>query len=49
MIVRLQQFRRQALHATRLVLQHPGRGESCEWSADMPQDMFELLEDLRTL
>jgi len=49
MIVRLQQFRRQALHAARLVLQHPGSGESCEWSADMPQDMFGLLEDLRTL
>lgn len=49
MIVRLQKFRRQALHAARLVLQHPGRGESCEWSIDMPQDMSGLLEDLRTL
>ncbi len=49
MIVRLQKFRRQALHAARLVLQHPGRGESSEWSVDMPQDMSGLLEDLRTL
>jgi 23S rRNA pseudouridine1911/1915/1917 synthase len=40
-------FRRQALHAARLGLKHPGSGEWMEWTADMPEDMQVLLAALR--
>lgn len=40
-------FRRQALHARRLTLIHPVRGEEMAWEAPMPADMAELLERLR--
>jgi 23S rRNA pseudouridine1911/1915/1917 synthase len=43
----LQSFKRQALHAYRLGLQHPATGEAMEWQMDMPQDMQALLECLR--
>jgi len=43
----LRGFRRQALHAWRLALEHPTRGELMEWSADLPQDMRQLLTVLR--
>lgn len=43
----LQSFKRQALHAYRLGLQHPATGEPMEWQADIPQDMQALLECLR--
>lgn len=43
----LQQFKRQALHAKRLQLIHPSTGKSIEWSADLPEDMQHLLEQLR--
>ena len=39
-------FNRQALHASRLILKHPGTGETCEWFAAPPQDMCELMEAL---
>ncbi len=37
-------FPRQALHARRLGLVHPVSGETCEWSASLPQDMNDLLQ-----
>jgi len=43
----LRGFRRQALHAWRLAVEHPTRGEPMEWSADLPQDMRQLLTALR--
>ncbi len=43
----LRQFRRQALHAEKLGLEHPLSKEWCEWRVDLPQDMQKLLEALR--
>jgi len=43
----LRKFRRQALHARRLGLNHPATGEWVEWEVPVPQDMAELLEVLR--
>lgn len=43
----LRGFRRQALHAARLELIHPGTGEAVSWSAEIPSDYSELLEALR--
>ncbi len=43
----LRGFRRQALHAEKLGLEHPTTGEWCEWRVDMPQDFQCLLEALR--
>lgn len=46
-------FQRQALHATRLSLIHPGSGERLQWQAELPADMVELLavlaEDARII
>ena len=42
----LQGFRRQALHAEALGLQHPSTGEWLEWQATVPADMAALLEIL---
>jgi len=39
----LRRFKRQALHARKLGLQHPASGEWMEWSVEPPQDMRELL------
>ena len=39
----IQQFRRQALHAGRLALTHPGSGERLEWRAEIPADLAALL------
>ena len=36
-------FKRQALHATRLELQHPGSGALVSWEAGMPADLAELM------
>ncbi len=36
-------FPRQALHAERLALIHPGSGEPCEWHAPLPDDLAALL------
>ncbi len=44
----LRKFRRQALHARRLGLNHPATGEWVEWEVPVPQDMMDLLEILRT-
>jgi 23S rRNA pseudouridine1911/1915/1917 synthase len=40
-------FPRQALHATRLALQHPVSGERVEWHAPLPQDFEQLLQRIR--
>lgn len=43
----LQGFRRQALHARRLVLPHPLTGQSMEWQAPAPADLRGLIAALR--
>jgi len=45
----LQDFPRQALHAQRIELVHPGSGEKLEFSAPLPADFVGLLESLREL
>ena len=42
-------FGRQALHARQLGLIHPETGEPMRWTAQVPADMAQLLEDLRLL
>lgn len=44
--VRLREFNRPALHATKLGLKHPISNEYCEWEQEMPEDMIKLLEAL---
>ncbi|MDX1497288.1 MAG: 23S rRNA pseudouridine(1911/1915/1917) synthase RluD, partial [Salinisphaeraceae bacterium] len=44
----LQGFKRQALHARRLGLLHPGHGEAMQWDAPLPDDMQSLLDALQT-
>jgi 23S rRNA pseudouridine1911/1915/1917 synthase len=41
-------FQRQALHAARLSLRHPGDGTDLQWQSPMPADMALLLDALRT-
>ncbi len=43
----VQGFPRQALHATRLGLQHPETGEAMAWEVPVPADMAGLLASLR--
>ena len=40
----LRNFKRQALHAAKLGLDHPETGEYCEWEQAMPDDMQHLIE-----
>jgi len=40
-------FPRQALHATRLALEHPTTGEMMEWHVPLPEDMQQLLKQIR--
>ena len=42
----LRSFKRQALHAAKLGLQHPVTDEYCEWEQPLPEDMTRLLEAL---
>lgn len=42
----LRAFRRQALHARRLTLDHPTRGEHMEWQAPLPPDLAYLVDVL---
>ena len=44
----LRGFRRQALHAARLELVHPGSGETVHFEAPVPEDLAALLAVLRT-
>ena len=43
----LRGFRRQALHACRLELEHPVTGRALSWEVPMPEDFASLLEVLR--
>ena len=43
----LRDFKRQALHATTLGLEHPETGDYCELSSPLPEDFASLLEALR--
>jgi len=47
LIKALQGFPRQALHATKLGLEHPVTGEALHWEAPLPEDLRELLDLLR--
>jgi 23S rRNA pseudouridine1911/1915/1917 synthase len=47
LIATLRDFKRQALHAETLGLEHPETGEYCEWSSPLPEDFAALLEALR--
>lgn len=40
----LRNFKRQALHAAKLGLEHPETGEYCEWEQAIPEDMQNLLK-----
>ena len=40
----LREFKRQALHATRLALKHPVTGEDCAWESELPADMRALMD-----
>ncbi|RFC35955.1 MAG: ribosomal large subunit pseudouridine synthase D [Candidatus Nitrotoga sp. SPKER] len=41
-------FPRQALHATQLGLEHPITGEWLEWQTPMPDDITQLLQNIRS-
>lgn len=43
----LRGFRRQALHAAKLELEHPISGEQMSWTAALPEDMQQLLDALK--
>ena len=43
----LQNMSRQALHAEKLVLEHPSTGQEMEWKAPVPEDMATLCRILR--
>lgn len=43
----LRSFKRQALHARKLELVHPGSGEQISWEVEIPADMKALLTQLR--
>jgi 23S rRNA pseudouridine1911/1915/1917 synthase len=43
LVAALQGFRRQALHAANLALEHPSSGEWLQWEAPLPGDMRALL------
>ncbi|MCP5397483.1 MAG: RluA family pseudouridine synthase [Sphingomonadaceae bacterium] len=45
-ILKSLQFTRQALHAASLGFLHPVTGEQCDFSADLPADMRELIDEL---
>lgn len=47
LISALQEFPRQALHATALGCEHPRTGETMYWERPMPEDLCELLRLLR--
>lgn len=47
LIEALKAFPRQALHAAKLGLEHPGTGEYTEWTAELPADFQGLLKALK--
>jgi 23S rRNA pseudouridine1911/1915/1917 synthase len=44
LVTELAAFKRQALHAARLKLEHPVTGREVEWEAPLPEDMTRLVE-----
>ena len=42
----LRGFKRQALHALKLSLTHPGTGKRAQWASSVPEDMNKLMEAL---
>jgi 23S rRNA pseudouridine1911/1915/1917 synthase len=46
-IEQLRIFRRQALHAVKLEIEHPITGKMMSWQAPIPADMQQLTEVLR--
>ena len=44
----LRQFKRQALHATRIEYVHPVSGQTESWQRDMPSDMQALVDACET-
>ena len=48
LIAALRAFRRQALHAETLGFEHPASGEWLEWRSELPDDMQNLLEIMRS-
>lgn len=46
LVERLRGFKRQALHAAKLTLEHPETGEVLRWTASAPADMSALMEAL---
>jgi 23S rRNA pseudouridine1911/1915/1917 synthase len=44
LVTALAGFKRQALHAARLKLEHPVTGREVEWEAPLPADMAHLIE-----
>lgn len=47
LLAAIRNFKRQALHAGKLGLEHPASGEWLEWESDLPDDMQVMLEVLR--
>lgn len=47
LIETLRQFKRQALHARRLGVEHPETGEYIEWESPLPEDFHNMLMVLR--
>lgn len=43
----LKGFKRQALHAIQLTLNHPVSGEELSWRTELPQDMLDLIVQLK--
>ncbi len=43
----IRSFHRQALHAARLELIHPGKGEPIAWEAPVPDDMQQLIDAMQ--
>ncbi len=46
LVAALEDFKRQALHAARLKLEHPTTGKEMEWEAPLPEDMAHLVKVL---
>ena len=48
LIQTLRTFKRQALHASELVLIHPETGQEVRFHAPLPDDMIELINTLKS-
>jgi 23S rRNA pseudouridine1911/1915/1917 synthase len=48
LVTALRAFRRQALHAETLGFEHPESGEWMEWHSELPEDMQDLLQVMRS-